>query len=333
MISEAFTHPLPMIASVSVAVPLVVQLLTQVSTHERDALLESCSLANRSGPCILPSEATATDTFRASVDVGEGTRVTLEVTDTDAARSLYASRELSFDRGDDREERARAIGLALGVLATTLSKDRMPVSEPSASSGASESPPQIAEVDPKPIETTPGGTDDEPWGLWPAVGGTVDPSWGAAAATGSLGVFGFPHPHWGVLVRGQGSWFGPGERSIPVTVISAAIGPAFRSASGLVFFGAAVTGGVHLTEARLTQINAEERKGSHVSAMVRTEGTIGLNLSPTLSLTLTPSVDFILSQTTVVVDGEDVGRTGTAHMSLLVGALFLLPSLRPESED
>src|SRR5690606_3174539 len=130
--------------------------------------------AHQAGPCIEPTEATESDTLRGFVDFSGGTRITLEVTDTDPSRSLYASRELFFDAEDNREERARAIGIALGVLATTLTKGRAetPVEEPVEKDPA---PPVPAE-DPTPNAPEAVALDvprPRSWGLWLSAGATI----------------------------------------------------------------------------------------------------------------------------------------------------------------
>lgn len=315
-----------MATSVSAAVPLVVQLLTSIPAEERYSLLESCSLAHQGGPCIEPADATEADTLHGFVDFSGGTRITLEVTDTDPGRSLYASRELFFEAEDNREERARAIGIALGVLATTLTKGRAEAPEDESPEEDPQHPilaeePSSAALEAVEVEAP----RPRSWGLWASAGATIDPRWGSAAPSGAFGIVGYPQENWGALLRGQGAWFAPGAQSIPLTQLSASLGPSFRTTQSPLYFSTALTLGVHFTQARLTQINAELKKGSHTSALAHAEASLGWQVRPAIALTLTPSLDLIWSSSTIIVDDVEIGSTGAAQISVLAGALFSPP--------
>ncbi len=315
-------------SSVSVAVPLVVQLLTPVSVEEQDVLLQACSLAHQAGPCIQLSEATEADTLRASVDLSGGTRVTLDVTDTDPNRSLYVSRELFFDLQDDKAERARAIGIALGVLATTLTDGRH---EPqSDASDAEPSPPDENPNDESPVDEPTAANSDtsplRPWGLGLAAGLTLDPRWSDGAPSGALSLMGYPHDNWGALLRGQGTWFPSDSRNVPLRQLSVSLGPSFRSTPAPVYLTSTLTFGLVHTEAHLTQTDAETRKGSHLSALIHAEVGLGWQMNRTVCATLVPAVDWVPSSTRIVVDGYEIGSTGRLQASILAGVGFFFPS-------
>lgn len=317
-----------MASSVSATVTLVVQLLAPRPASEQSSLLESCSLAHLGGKCIDISEASEADTLRAVVDFSSDTRVALEITDTDPGRSSYSSRELFFEPEDDPEERARAIGLALGVLATSMSKGRPPVVE-DPSPPAAEDDPALSELPEKEAVTTvpapPTPSSQGPWGVALAGGARFVPRWGVAAPTGVLGLLGYPHPSWGGLLRGQLASFPASSRSISMTHISVSLGPSFRTTTTPFFLSVALTAGIQATEARLNVAEAEVRKGTHLSPLLHVEAAIARGLSPGVALTFTPALDVLFSDTQIMVDSEAVGRTGTTQASFLLGVL-LMPS-------
>lgn len=314
-----------MASSVSATVTLVVQLLASLPSAEQTSLLESCSLAHQGGNCVDISEARLGDTLRASVDFSSDTRVTLEITDTDPGRSLYASRELFFEQGDDAEERARAIGLALGVLATTLSKGRPPAKEeeppPKTDPASAEAPAKEVEDDVSSTKKPPLGRG--PWGVSLSGGARFVPSWGVAAPTGAFGLLGYPHPSWGGLLRTQLASFPPSSRNVSMTHVAVTLGPSFRTKTSPFFLSAAFTAGFQSTEARLNVADAEVRKGNHLSPLLQIEAAIGRELTPGVALTLSPAIDILFSDTEILVDDQNMGRTGTTQASLLVGVLLM----------
>lgn len=316
-----------MASSVSGAASLVVQLLTSLPQSEEAALFEACSLAHQTGGCIEIPEATEADTLRASVDFSNEMRVVIEITDRAPGRNLYASRELFFEPSDDREERARAIGLALGVLATTLGSGRQLVDEaeplPSDSSPSDSPETHANERDP---ETSKNASPLlGPWGMSLSLGMSLLPSWGEPSPTGAFGVLGFPHPNFGGKLRAQLAASLAGTRDVAMTHVAATLGPMFRTRTSPFFFTASVAGGIQTTEARLNVPNAETRKGSHLSPLGHVEITFGRELGPGVALTFTPTFDYLISETEILVDGQVVGRTGTIQSSLFLG-LLLMPS-------
>jgi hypothetical protein len=112
-------------------------------------------------------------------------------------------------------------------------------------------------------------------------------------------------------------------RDIPLSQISASIGPSFRTISSPYFFSAALTGGFQSTEARLTLAEAEVRKGNHLSALTHLEATVGRELVPGVSLTFTPTLDVLFSEAEILLNDQPAGRTGTTQISFLVGVLLM----------
>lgn len=330
VISGVFAHSVSMASSVTGAATLVVKLLAALPAPEQAALFEACSLAHQAGRCIDASEATEADTLRATVDFSSDTRVTIEITEADPRRRFFSSRDLFFEVSDDREERARAIGLALGVLATTLDADRPTVEEgpplpkknsddaPARSPGEEEN--GLASLSPRTARSSLGA-----FGLSISGGLSLLPSWGVAAPTGALGVLGFPHPNWGGVLRAQLAAYPQGPRNISMTHVSATLGPSFRTRTSPFFVSALIAAGIQTTEARLNVADAETRKGSHISPLGHAEVTLGRELGPGVALTFTPTFDVLLSATEILVDDEVVGKTGTTQGSILVG-LLLMPS-------
>lgn len=326
---RALTHSLPMASSVGGTATLVVHLLASLPAQEQTALLDACSLAHQPGRCVDQSHAEGSETLRAVVDFESETRVTLEVTDTSPARRLYASRELNFEPNDDREERARAVGLALGVLATALDTERPPLKEEvpppedDNTAPSRDTPPEdrpaSAESYPRHKMPTPGrGT----WGVSLSGGARVVPSWGVSAPTGALGLLFYPHPNWGGLLSAQFASFPPGARNISMTHASATLGPTFRTVTSPFFLSTALALGVQSTEARLNIAEAEVRKGSHLSLLLHAEGTLGRDLAPGVAVTFSPTFDVLLSDTEILVDDQIMGRTGIYQASFLLGILL-----------
>jgi hypothetical protein len=108
-----------------------------------------------------------------------------------------------------------------------------------------------------------------------------------------------------------------------MTHVGVTLGPTVRTATAPFFVSAALTGGIQSTEARLNIAGVAVRKGSHLSPLGHGEVTLGRELVPGVALTLTPTFDFLFSDTEVSLDGETVGRTGTTHASVLLGMLLM----------
>jgi hypothetical protein len=330
VISRALTHPVPMASSVGGSATLVVHLLSSLPANEQTALLEACSLAHAPARCIDASQADESETLRAVVDFEGETRVTLDVTDTDPAHLLYAFRELTFEPSDDREERARAIGLALGVLATAQDRESPPNKpEPPPPEETREPPPRAQEPQKKRATEEPllqpktAAPARGPWGVALSGGARVVPSWGVGAPTGVLGLLGYPVPNWGGLFSAQLASFPPGSRNISMTHISATLGPTFRTVTSPFFLSGALTAGVQSTAARLNSAEAEVRKGSHLSPLLHAEGTLGRDVAQGVAVTFSPSFDVLFSDTEISVNGRQMGRTGTYQASFLLGLLLM----------
>lgn len=100
---------------------LLVALAWSLPRAEQAALLEACSRAFASGVCVLEGEGVTESAAELAAEVRPGTaeRVSLDVR-AQGALGNSVTRELAFGVEDSALERAKAVGLTLGVLGGEL---------------------------------------------------------------------------------------------------------------------------------------------------------------------------------------------------------------------
>jgi|SRR6188768_870840 len=98
----------------SLLLSLLVQLPNDLSSEEVDAFLDACSQAIEPSMCVVRSEDDAAD---ARIERIAPTRFSMEITLETNQQQRLISREFTFKAEDAPLERARALGLSLGLLA------------------------------------------------------------------------------------------------------------------------------------------------------------------------------------------------------------------------
>jgi hypothetical protein len=316
-------HPVGMPSSAAAAVPLVVQLLSPISESEEAALVTACSLARKESPCVSQSEAHIESTLRASVEMTGPARILIEITDSHPRRTLFVSRELTFESHDDSIERARAIGLALGVLSSTLTQhDYSPPKQKEPELDDRDSDDADLEREKKNFVRSSIETDEkhpELYLLQAGFGAEAGPSWVTASPAGAITLTRLFTPSWGVTVQGKGGIIRAREsrpRLLHVDILS---GPFLYRSGARGFTWVLLSGGITWMEARLPTSANADHAGSRISPLMHVGAGIGWHLSRRLSLTFSPGLDLIFSPTEVYVDSASVGSTGRLRLHALVG--------------
>lgn len=140
---------LPRMAASPETLLLVVELLIGIDPAHKKTLLDACSLAFLNGKCVEMSTQAGAYAFSARVEGTGSEHLLVDVTLRAHGQQLYASREISFQPEDEEGERARSLGLAVGVLAHSLEEEhsaRRP--PPPAEDTSSQDPPEENEDPP-----------------------------------------------------------------------------------------------------------------------------------------------------------------------------------------
>lgn len=300
-----------MAASALSAVPLIVQFLSPMEPEQERILLSACSLAHEHGDCTTVATGHS-HPLNATVDATSPDRVLLEVSGIQQHRDVFASREVSFQPQDDPNERARSVGLALGVLATSLTSS---VSEPELSSAQERTPPN----DERSIPARRDPLYPPPLFVGVALGAEFFPSWMKLGPSVQGHVTVQPLRLLSLELRLNGTFLG-GQGSTPrITALS----PHLRAGVVLplersIFMFHGFVGIEHLS-ARVESLDEEGQKGSRTAGAVGLSGTLGLALGEGGWSFLSPSLTAVLSPTEIFVDERSTGTLGTLRAGLHAG--------------
>src|SRR5690606_16218652 len=207
-------------------------------------------------PCVPLSLAREESSLRASVEMTGPARVLIEITDSNPQQTLFVSRELTFEPYDGAIERARAIGLALGVLSSTLTHPNsspLPDSEPDSEPTPNED--TVSESDSKKkVSRAQTEADKSPlpsYFVYAGLGAEVGPSWVAGGPSGSFAVAKLLSSSWGVALEGKGGFTRARESRPRLLHVDVLAGPLFYRTHAHAFTWAILSGGITWTEARL----------------------------------------------------------------------------------
>lgn len=153
-----------MTPGLSLLLSLLVQLPSDLSLEEVEVLLDACSGAVEPDVCVSRS---GDETADARIERITATRFSMEIALETSQQQRLISREFTFKQEDAPLERARALGLSLGLLArgarSTEPAQEQPQTEPLAPIEATLRPEQAVRVqvnkrqqtppDPKPVVT------------------------------------------------------------------------------------------------------------------------------------------------------------------------------------
>lgn len=309
---------------------LVVELLVGFDPASKKALLDACSLAFLSGECVEAEPQTRVGVFSARIEATGSEHHLVDVTLSDQGQQLYASRELSFKPEDEESERARSLGLSVGVLANSLEEERNAQGIPTRTQDVAADtpappqnealPPESAALQPEQAQAASkkedGARDSTLFLLGLEAGIQFDPGWNGLAAGGGafagvgispqlfvLGRFFVAHQpqsdaHVGLTFlapSGGLAWLFPGQRLRPM--INLEVGAEQVTTS---IEDTGNTGAVP----RLARWAGFARAGASLHAHLR--GGLYASLSPALLFSFSPTV--------ITVDGVDQGQTGLVRV-------------------
>lgn len=305
-----------MASSALSAVPLVVQFLTPMDADHERTLLEACSLAHERGTCVVDAPLGET-VLQATVDVTTHDRVLLEVTGTQEKRQVFVSWEVTFQPEDAPLERARSVGLALGVVATSLTTETSKEPEQPDPRPPDPAPPKEDLTRPgqgvSPIDQLPRAL------LGVGLGAGWMPSWKkfgpsilGAMAVRPVGVLSFEAK---VAVD-----FFPGDLDSPrLTTFSPSggVGTTLPLGQGLLLVH--LTAGIEALFARIDSNADAAVRASRVVPYLEGNVTWAAPLGAQSYLFVSPSVGGVLSATTLLVDDAERGSTGRMRVGLHAG--------------
>lgn len=329
---------------------LVVRVFVELalSTTQQTELVEACSNIVIEG-CVIATEDDDSARRGRVSDAGDaGVRVT--VTTPDRTRTTT----LAFREGDAPLERARAIGIVVGILSAGETQIEQPsgVDEDSASAAttpgaedgvtpsdedrersetevASE-PSEASRVasDPRTTPTKVGGADASRKGADVSLAAGIygnaayDPGLGMGGVGIAGRLFVMPGDAW--LASASFAFLVWPRQGVPMrmTEISPTVGLGHSwTLLGLRFLPTLELGAKHWSVRSVSP--APLGQDGRWSPLLRATPLVGVDLGAHGSLHLAPQVEWIFSRTTVVMGQEAVGREDAIRVSILIGGAIL----------
>ncbi len=285
------------------APPLVVELGWTLSPDELATLLASCEAAYAAGTCRTDTSSQGASLWaRVERQTDDDVVVELHVTEGSTRRDV--SRELSFHEEDDASERAKAIGLTLGVVAAGLID-----SHDDAALGAA--------------STIGERGRDESFGtsarLSLLLGVGRDPELSTFEVAGAARLQLRPRQE-GLELRGgvDGSRASLEHGTLTLTRLTPTVGLGFGFDATPWDFAVAVDGGAEWLTARAVDLDSSE-VASRWSPLLRGSLTAAVALTPHFGLTASAQLSWTASPTTAFVRGAAVARTSAFVPALLAG--------------
>jgi hypothetical protein len=322
---------------------LTVELPPDLSVEERIELLAGCSTAIAPESCEAATEDGSQD---ARVEVLGDNSISLEVEQASSTTKLSASRELTFDASDGPIDRARAVGLSLGLMVRILRSKvnaALVTPEPAASkkSDPSQEPPPEA---PSPAPTAsksardgakpPSAARDKPRGarakkpspvdrrfLAVSLDGGVlfDPGISSIEATTDLQVEMLAAGTLGG-VASIGFSAGPTlNEPVSVSRISPTLGLDWGIFKGPVDLFGQLEFGAQYLKARVTTSDSEL---GGWSAVARLSASLRFPGLASVQGHITPRLTVSSSQWALYLDDVPIGKTAQVFPSLLIGIIW-----------
>lgn len=290
---------------------LYVQLPASMSVEERYELLSACSSAYAAGECAAASSRPTDSRLLGRVEAEEGHRMLVQVTFDSERGKHSASRELTFVPEDEPLERAKTIGLTLGVVASGTLEEAAappaPAPEPEART--------LTEAGSRPrwVVSLLGGVGRDPdlssleWGM----AGRAELGKGASRYALRAGVAGF---------RSQDD-----ARGLTLTRVDPTLGVGSRFAVGALEGGVALDVGLEWLNASVSRGGSNgDDDASRVTPLVRASFSVRNLVSDDFGVEVDGQASFTVSRTEIFVRGAEVDSTSGLQWALLAGGFVLL---------
>lgn len=285
---------------------LEVRIGPAMSADDRELLLAACSSAYSAARCVESNGDTETPLF-GHVESEEPERVLVEVT-LDGGRGRHsASRELTFVPEDQPQERAKSIGLTLGVVAASLVEEAAHRTEEQPAPSTPEAPP----VTPDPLR----------WLMALSGGVAKDPDFSAAewglAARVELGRASSPFA-WRAGVSG----FGGSSDDVTLTRFDPTLGFGARLGLGPLEGAAALDLGIEWLRASVDDGARDD--ASRILPLLRASVALRAFVTSGFGFELGGQGSFTTSPTALFVRGVQVDETSGVQWAGLAGPFIVL---------
>lgn len=303
---------------------LVVEFLTPLGDADRLSLFGACSRAFDRGTCVEQTVENASSPFLATVESTSNEHVLIEVTMRGKGQQLYSSREISFQPEDALTERARSLGLSLGVLANQLVIEEETPSPPAAPTLAEPVPPLAKSTTTKepapppvraarrktkkPTRKSSGGS----YFIGLSVGADLNPTWQGTAPSVDTSLSWLPLSSFVLVGRLSYAYQPSGDERATLSFFSPSAGAGWVfSLHGMHIFTLA-EGGVEQVTASIADTGATGAIPSltHFSGFARISTSLLYPIGADFHVSLTPAILASFSPTQPTVDGVDHGSTG-----------------------
>ncbi len=285
---------------------LEVRIEPAMSADDRELLLAACSSAYSAARCVESNGDTETPLF-GRVQAEEPDRILVEVTLDGRAGHHTASRELTFVPEDQPTERAKSIGLTLGVVTASVVDD--------ARAREAERP---AESPPPALAPAP---DTARWLVALSGGVAKDPDfsvpeWGLAARV-ELGHASSPFA-WRAGVSG----FRGASDDVALLRLDPTLGFGARLAFGPLEGAASLDLGVEWLRASVDDTASDD--ASRVLPLLRGSLALRAYVTQDFGIELTGLASFTTSPTAIFVRGAQVEATSGVQWAGLVGPFLVI---------
>jgi len=312
----------------SLMLNLLVQLPPDLSSEEVVVLLDACSQAIEPDACVARSEETPAD---ARIERIAPTRFSMEITLENNQQQRLISREFTFKSEDAPLERARSLGLSLGLLArnaqATEPTVEQPSPEPNAPAEATLRPEQAVRVpvskrEPAPSEQKSGASQQTShWLLELQAGLGYETGLTTVMYQGDVRLGWRPIDALAVLLSfslAQGHDEDP-IAPLDMRQLGGSLGLGYSHRFGWGRIGVELEGGLRNT--RFSSDSASERV-ARTSFVLRAQLPLHIALKRWLYVLFTPQALVYSSPTTVYWDGMRRAQTGYVVPGVNVGLGF-----------
>jgi hypothetical protein len=297
---SAETEPAPQLANTAPA--LVIEIGWELTDGDIEALLASCEAAYSRGACRTGS-ASPHGTLSGRVESQSTDHVVIELHVSDRSAERFVSRELSFRTEDSSTERAKTVGLTLGVIAAGLDESRakaLPAAQ-------------------KPSEREPVHPPETSAAVLLLAGVSRDPGLPtfdvAGALRGELRA-----DDTGLLLRAglDGSRGGLPTRELNLTRLAPTVGTGWGIVRERFGLALGLDAGAEWLRVSTTDVGTPV-EASRWSPLLRASATMFLPVLPYTGLALSTQVSWTTSPTTFFVRHEPIEGTSGLQLGVLAG--------------
>ncbi len=290
--------------SVSAAPTLVIEIGWDLTESDALALLASCETAYSRGACRSGS-ASPHDTLWGRVESQSSDHVVIELHVSDDASERFVSRELSFRTEDTSTERAKAVGLTLGVIAAGLDE--------------SHAKPLPAPPTAKPVEQEPERAPGTSAAVLLLAGVSRDPGLPTFDAAGVMRGE-LRAEETGLLLRAgvDASRGGLPEQKLNLTRIAPTVGTGWGFGSEHFGLALGLDAGAEWLRVSTADVGTPV-DASRWSPLLRVSATVFLPVLPYAGLALSTQASWTSSPTTVFVRQEPLEATSGLQLGVLAG--------------